>query len=304
MNIDIRSLMNHCQNPIEHYHGIGSSVIESGSDDTRFIDNGGEILGIAHLDFIDLKIPPKFDKLSQTIYSTALDDRLGVYCLLDYLPKCGLNFDILLTTDEEKCQSTAYYFETKKKYKWIFELDRMGYDIVAYQYKHKELENYLKRFGYSELGFGSYSDIADLDHLNCTGLNFGIGYYDQHTIYCHANLYFIQFCLERFINFFRLNQHKSLPHKIEDDYTWGRYASYKYLDDPYSPKNKKSKIDWDDPDNFGKLPRDLTELECIYCGLNFDPDIDDIEDFISSGDLCINCRENFYNDWEGDNRIK
>jgi hypothetical protein len=40
----------------------------------------------------------------------------------------------------------------------------------------------------SKVGQGSFSDISYLDHLGCRGVNVGVGYYDQHTSNCFANI--------------------------------------------------------------------------------------------------------------------
>lgn len=290
--INIKSLINHLSNPIDAYHDLGIGF-DPDNQDSRFIDNGSEILGVAHLDYIDLRVPPKYHLESNTIYSSALDDRLGVYCLLDHLPKTGLKFDVLLTRDEEICQSTALVFDPPKSYKWMFSLDRAGADVVCYHYYHTDLRRYLSKFGYTDLGIGSYSDIVDLDHLKITGLNFGIGYQMQHTIHCYANLYFVQYCIERFTNFFLRNNKCNLPYKVSNNYRYnyieGEYIT-KYDGDIWQKESTQSKSKsnvkyLDDYDDY---------FECIYCGRILDSEIDDIDDFLAAGELCTDCKSDFY----------
>lgn len=169
----------------------------------KFIDNGGSVLAVAHVDVHPGIRNPKFfvRKGRNVVFSPALDDRLGVYILLDLLPELGIKVDVLLTDDEEIGRSTASMFTGEKQYNWMFQFDRRGTDVVMYQYDTPELRQLLEGFDF-EVGFGSFSDICYLDHLGCAGFNFGTGYYNEHSMQCYANLRHLTDQLNRFERFF------------------------------------------------------------------------------------------------------
>ncbi|GAF93879.1 unnamed protein product, partial [marine sediment metagenome] len=94
-----------------------------------FIDNGGDILGVAHSDNYGTDYGGNnthFNIIENRIYNASLDDRAGVYILLDLLPKLNIKCDVLITIDEEIGASSAQLFETEKEYNWMFEFDRTG----------------------------------------------------------------------------------------------------------------------------------------------------------------------------------
>jgi hypothetical protein len=82
---------------------------------------------------------------------------------------------------------------------------------VMYQYDSPANRRLLQRAGF-RVGVGSYSDIADLDFLNCAGFNFGCGYHRQHRPDCYADLGETREMVERLVPFFRREQHRRLPH--------------------------------------------------------------------------------------------
>lgn len=146
------------------------------------IDNGAPILGIAHLDTVKWDTP---EIAGDKIYCPQLDDRLGAFVLLSLLPQLGVTCDVLLTDQEEKCDSTAQYFEGRE-YNWIFSFDRAGSDVVTYQYDCPDWSWALAE--YYPIGIGSYSDISECQHLGVCGANIGVGYHRQHTLDCYADL--------------------------------------------------------------------------------------------------------------------
>jgi hypothetical protein len=168
----------------------------------KFIDNGANILAVAHLDIHpNIAQDNFFAECDERVYSPALDDRLGVYILLDLLPALGINVDVLLTDDEEVGLSTAQLFDTQKQYNWMFQFDRRGTDVVMYQYHSSGLCDLLESVGFN-VGVGSFSDICYLDHLGIVGFNFGTAYYKEHTLACYANLSEIETQVEKFVAFF------------------------------------------------------------------------------------------------------
>ena len=107
-------------------------------------NNNAKILAVCHMDTVfDHAHKYNFCHIDENyIFSPKLDDRLGVYTILHYLPKYHPNvkYDYLITTDEEIGKSTAQLFAkvNKKKYNWIVEFDRKGEDVVLYDYKHNK----------------------------------------------------------------------------------------------------------------------------------------------------------------------
>lgn len=172
-------------------HGKGQ-VIDYGADrKTIYYDNGGDVLAVAHLDTVGDTVPVF---AHGCVNAMQLDDRLGAWVVMDVLPKMlkgsGVNYDVLLTTDEERCDSTAKDWECPggKQYRYMIEYDRQGTGSVAYQYQDDPIwcdaiEPYL-----GKLDVGSYSDIADLSRLGCCGVNIGVGYHLQHSPCCYALL--------------------------------------------------------------------------------------------------------------------
>jgi len=152
-------------------------------------DNGADVLAVAHLDTVQEDRSCHVEDTSEGLiaWSGGLDDRLGVYVILDLLPKLGINVDLLLTTDEEIGQSTAGDFTTSKSYNWMIEFDRGGTDVVMYHYETDELAAAVAATG-AEVGEGINSDITYLSHLGCAGINWGVGYRRYHSTDSHAFL--------------------------------------------------------------------------------------------------------------------
>lgn len=154
-----------------------------------FIDRGAPILGIAHLDYV-CQVEPYFiaGKAMNTrmVLSPALDNRLGAYLLIHVMHRLNIVCDILLTDGEETGQSTGQFFHKlypDKKYNWMFQFDRLGDDIVTYQYKGKEWEDAIKLATARKVTHGMSSDICKMDDVGCNGMNIGIGYQEYHGPY-------------------------------------------------------------------------------------------------------------------------
>ena len=212
MKINLETLKTRCNSQIEDYFSQGE-VIQTADGPYIYKDNNAKVLAVVHLDtvrndqwFEVLKLQNDY-----VIYNTQLDDRLGAYIVLDILPTLGVKCDVLLTTGEEKGRSTALYFEPTKDYNWMFSFDRRGDDVVCYRYEDKELTYLLKDAGFF-ISSGSFSDICFLEHLQCKGMNFGVGYHNEHTVYCHVKLSETARQLGRFLRFWKANKDKKLPH--------------------------------------------------------------------------------------------
>lgn len=188
--------------------------------DYLYLDNGKKVLGVAHADTVFSDKELFFFSEKNYVFSPGLDDRLGVFILLELYRN---QLDILITTDEEKINSTASLFFPKKKYNWIIEFDRKGEDIVTYQYQWGK--NILKKY-FPFVGTGSYSDIVDLEHLRVMAFNIGIGYYDNHKINSFADLRITAKSLQRFEKFLAENEDKKFKFNCEyrtEVFSWNRY---------------------------------------------------------------------------------
>lgn len=214
VEVDLRALERRCMMRDRTYKSEGQVLLDKGGL-LIHQDNGAKVLGVAHLDYVGERRPMftyHVDKQhNRHVVCDRLDDRLGAYMLLDLLPRLGVKCDVLLTDNEEMCQSTARDFTTSKQYNWIFSFDRRGTDVVMYQYDTQERANLLEEHGFT-VGTGSYSDIACLDGLGVTGFNFGCGYYEQHTSRCNANLFEVQTQAEAFAKFWAAMKDTLLPH--------------------------------------------------------------------------------------------
>ena len=174
------------------------SKIEAGklsrNDRRIFIDNGSNILFVAHVDTV---LPPNIKKRTKNrLHASGLDDRLG--CLLAYEFGIKLQVDILLTDDEEKCYSTARY-HICKNYNWVVEFDRAGNDVVTYGNESYAFNQVLLE--HWSIGFGSYSDISDLPTTACC-FNLGIGYQHAHSKDSYVDLKTLKMQIEKFMAFY------------------------------------------------------------------------------------------------------
>ena len=230
MKINYETLKNICLSPIESFKTLGD-VVET--KDGIYIYKSrpdSKILAVAHLDTV-LSIN-HFHKIEgeDIVFNAQLDDRLGVYTLLDLLPGMGVKFDLLLTEGEETGQSTAAYFEGDKKYNWMFSFDRHGEDVVLYQYDDKDSRSLLQESGFKP-SLGSFSDIAFLGHLGIKGFNFGTGYEGEHSAMCYANINALKRQAKRFVHFYNANKNTKLNHVNSPVYSG--YYSHREYDDLY-----------------------------------------------------------------------
>lgn len=219
---DFKTMASRCTASIDAFNAMVSklpngTVTQHGQQSLAFIDNGSDILGVAHLDATGTY--PHFTHVQiggpqghEWVFSRWLDDRLGVFLLLDVLPRFA-NFDMLLTTGEETGQSSARFFKPPegRQYRWMFEPDRMGDDVVHYQYNTPQLLAALRQAGFSGLSHGSFTDICHLEHLGVCGFNFGIGYTDNHSDWSRANLSQTLQQSARFLRFYETNQTVDFP---------------------------------------------------------------------------------------------
>lgn len=193
------------------------------------IDNGSQVLGVAHLDTVQTARNFRISK--GKVHSPRLDDRLGVYIMLSLLPSMGVKTDILLTTDEEMGMSTAEHFVSDKQYNWMYSFDRAGADVVMYQYFKDEYAELLYAYGFSDIGYGSYSDLCELGHLGAMGINIGTGYENYHSKSAYAKINIVKKNVGKFVDFYHDAKDIHFEHKqLFDTYKWGGYGQYKYVE--------------------------------------------------------------------------
>ncbi len=191
---------------LSYYCGLPTEKLLENKD-FRFIDNKANILGVAHCDYVNIGYKFKTYGTDDDfcVFCPRLDDRLGVYLLMEVMHKMGINYDILLTDNEERGSSTASLFSTDKKYNWIFEVDRRGYGAVTYCYT--EMEKPLEEF--MPIAHGTFSDISLLDWLGIGAFNLAVGYEHEHTEGCYATSDVLFKNLENFKRFY--DKHKDTP---------------------------------------------------------------------------------------------
>jgi len=223
-----------------------------------FFDRGGSTLGVAHLDSVaNYKHFNVVDYANgKKVFCSTLDDRLGAYIVLSLLVDYGVDHDILLTTNEETMQSTAEGFTSEKQYNWIFQFDRSGTDCVMYEYEDDLTQELILKYGW-DVGLGSYTDICELEGLNCKGFNFGTGYYEYHTKNAFAELPATGASVALFLEFHKEMKETYLYHKEDPDSKWWRYNSWGH---GYSRYNRGyDKWNWSTPETRplggGSAPR-------------------------------------------------
>lgn len=268
IQIDYRKLKHRCRQSIDNImQQLGGEIVNCGNISYAYKDNNSKILAVAHLDTVIKSHECKTITLNEDkiTFSPMLDDRLGVYTILDMLPGLNINMDILLTDGEESGKSTAGWFENDKSYNWIAEFDRKGDDAVIYYYSWgKTISKYFK------LGHGSYSDIAELDGLGCQAVNVGIGYHNEHTNMCYMvdNEYLSQ--ITRFIKFYHAEGNTHYRYDIP---SYPQYANYSWSK---TWEWGESEVEDDDVyqcpyclDVFYKSQtlEGLNKLHCPQCGL-------------------------------------
>lgn len=218
----MKSLSDYCKAPIDSFRTLGN-VTDTAHGPLIYIDRGSRVLAVAHLDTVG-ETRPRWNKKGDRITCPQLDDRLGVYAIMELLPKMGITVDVLLTDSEEIGESTAQYFRPEEgRYNWAFSFDREGLDCVLYDYSSESLCTVLGVYDY-DIGWGSYSDICSLD-LGVCGINFGIGYHRQHTRRCYAKMADVRASVERFGRFFADYKDTPLPFEPRID-VWEGYADY------------------------------------------------------------------------------
>jgi hypothetical protein len=180
-----------------------------------FVDRGADVLAVAHLDTVAGPFARACEFVDtaagEVVFSRALDDRLGAYVVLELLPALGVTCDVLLTVGEETGRSTAAFFDAPREYDHVVEFDRGGTDVVLYQYDDDALRDLVEAAG-ARVGDGTFSDIAELEHLGVKCLNWGVGYQDYHSSRSHAFLEDTFLMVSKYLTFHAQNYGTRLPH--------------------------------------------------------------------------------------------
>jgi hypothetical protein len=202
---------------------------------------------------------------------------VGVYTILDLLPWLGIKTDILLTTDEESCRSSAQVFKSTKKYNWMVEFDRMGDDVVTYGMDTVGFRDAIDAAKMIH-NFGSYSDICDLDELGCCALNVGVGYHDPHSIRAHMFVREYVHNMKKFVKFYWKNKDISYPLPKPERNTKSKSTKHRWFQwDGYDDDDRDAYIR---PSTMIGDRTELNELtgtvvhqdqqRCPDCGLSLD----------------------------------
>lgn len=185
-----------------------------------YLNRGASVLAVAHLDCVDHG-SKHFHCQNGMVWSSRLDDRLGYFIVRDVLPALKIKVDLLLTDGEESGKSTAKHFKLPegKKYNWIVQFDRRGDDCVVYCYD--VMREPLKK--YFDVGYGSYTDIRELDELGCGAFNVGCGYHQEHTLGSYAILSETEKNIVAFHAFWKANKKTHFPYR---PYVWKGNQGY------------------------------------------------------------------------------
>lgn len=295
---DIDALKQMCTLPEKAFQRIKNATIQRDSmgEPAIYVDNGSNILAVAHLDiargldrnpfdcYMAYLIADPDKKIFPGVFNQNLDDRMGVYIILNHLPRMlGVRFDWLLTTNEESGGSTAMAFELPKdkKYNWMVEFDRRGTDVVLYGYDTSDFRNLIGK--YATVGSGSVSDISYLEHLGIKASNWGVGYHLEHSTGHYANLNETADMLNRFIRFYNDYKDVHLPHvEVPRVYASRRYEQW---DNTFGG--------WTDPSTG--ITYSNTAGKCVSCG---DSTYSLIYDDISRTQIrvCYACTKQHYSD--------
>lgn len=256
MKINTKMLQEMCDLSVSQLQRYASKHFAWDTESMYFYKNvGSKVLAVAHMDTVRETGSFRYVKTGKDIIvaSPNLDDRLGIYVILDLLPQFGIVTDVLLTDNEECCDSTAQFFPEVTKgggieYNWIIEFDRAGEDVVLYGYEDTpDLKPALEAVGFS-VGQGSYSDICELYSMQTGAFNMGIGYHFQHTPQCIASIGQLGRQLSRFESFYKTNYEKKFLFEYDEEKIlrrdYWRYRSWTYPKGWDYYGSKEDEEDW------------------------------------------------------------
>lgn len=230
MKTNILKFKRRCEARFEDFEGVHMEIPEKPEKRYRFIDNGKDILAIAHLDYIGGN--HSFGVMKHNgIYKAfhgGMDDRSGAYIILDHIPaELGETpYDILLTDCEERGQSTGQYFSPPegRTYKWMFEFDREGLDCATYDFGSDDLDKVIKKHGWNPVR-GSLTDMCKMYDLGCRGFNFGNGNHNGHGEWNHVVLSELETSATWFCEWYKAFKDTAFPFDEKKDRRKYSYSS-------------------------------------------------------------------------------
>jgi hypothetical protein len=216
VDIDIPQLASRCADASAAFHEEGDVVF---TDDDGlagfyvFQDNGCRVLAVCHLDTVHPYRGYQYERQHDRLWCSTLDNRLGAYLMLDFLPDLGLSFDVLLTDHEETGRSTARFFAPPREYNWIFSFDAPRNHVKMYDYASRDSLTLLHSYGFVPVHHLIASDICSLPQQSCKAFNIGCGVSKMHSKkYAHANLAVARKSMGQFVDFFQHYENRMLPH--------------------------------------------------------------------------------------------
>ena len=253
-----------------------------------YVKRGAPILGVAHVDTVldfkwaEMIMYPDGAKL---IYSPSLDDRVGVWLLLEL--SRFMQFDMVFTTDEEQGASTISDWQTnneKAQYNWAFQFDR-GYDDIALYdfYYQEEFKRDVLQHTNSAVDFGSYTCVSVLNGF--CGMNIGKVFEGAHTKDCRVKSTWIENAVLKFVKFYLKKRDEKYEYQY-DQYAWKSRAginSYTKIDSFAG----RGFVDYGYCDICG---RELKSAKEVYYGV-----CDKCEN-TESADTCRECKSLLTND--------
>lgn len=216
---------------------VGGRVLNTTDGPLVWVQRGAPVLAVVHMDFVPVTHRWGYDHKRGRVWTPRLDDRMGLFVLLDVLPTLGVHVDLLLTDSEEVGRSTARYFTDELKncglladhpYNWCVQFDRRGDDVVLYDYEASTAwESALAGHGF-KIGCGSFSDISSLTDLGVCAVNIGCGYHHEHSTRCYGEISELARNVALFESFYRDNSGKRFDYTeaMRDDYYSRSYSSY------------------------------------------------------------------------------
>jgi hypothetical protein len=236
-----RKLRNRCEQKIpDILREVGGQVMQTTDGPLCWVRRGAPVLAVVHMDFVPVQHRWGYDHKRGRVWTPRLDDRMGLFVLLDVLPSLGINVDLLLTDSEEVGRSTARYFCDELEsvgalathgYNWCVQFDRRGDDVVLYDYEASaEWEAALSGHGF-KVGCGSFSDISSLGDLGVCAVNIGCGYHHEHSTRCYGDIEQLTHNVALFESFYRDKSGVRFEYteKMRDEYysrSYGSYGSY------------------------------------------------------------------------------
>ncbi len=212
------------------FSDFDSFTLDSNDPNKRriFMDRGSLILFVVHIDTIQ---KPKYVRKRSTksgklkrIYAQGLDDRLG--CMIAFQLSEELGTDLLICDNEEKCRSTGQFHELKD-YNWIVEFDREGKDVVTYDLDCDGFRKALSE--HWEIGFGSYSDILQLQTQACC-MNVGLGHHFSHSKDSYVDVKVMHKQIAKFKQFYKEYKDVKFERDYHTEYDYERYSEQYYAD--------------------------------------------------------------------------